>query len=304
MNTRFLDTFIRVASLGSFRAAAQQLNVSQAAVSSRISALETEFDTPLFDREHHEIRLTAAGAMMLDKAQRVVAAELDLRKVMNSSVGSGRVRLGLVSSVVHTWLCDLIAQVATAFPQLELELTVEPTSNLSTQFERGTLDMLLTTDETLAEGVSSISLLPLELAWYAGTALASKLPAGRLSIPQIGRHPLITFTRKSRPYLATLELFNAHGIRPPVLHCVTSLAAIARLTERGLGVATLPRDSDIISDALVRLDLDASLPTLPLYCIWRETSDAPLFREIAQLAATCAQMHGEASRDNKPVKTS
>lgn len=303
VNTRFLDTFIRVASLGSFRAAAQQLNVSQAAVSSRISALETEFGTPLFDREHHEIRLTAAGTMMLDKAQRVLAAELDLRKVMNASVGSGRVRLGLVSSVVHTWLCDLIVEVASAFPQLELELTVEPTSNLATQFERGTLDMLLTTDETPAEAVSSISLLPLDLAWYAGPTLASRLPEGRLTVPQIARHPLITFTRKSRPYLATLELFNAHGIRPPVLHCVTSLAAIARLTERGLGVATLPRDCDLVSNALVELDLDARLPTLPLYCIWRETSDAPLFREIAQLAAACAEAHAQADKADPLGKT-
>nr|WP_067293330.1 LysR family transcriptional regulator [Marinobacterium profundum] len=297
MNTRFLETFVRVASLGSFRAAAAQLNVSQAAVSSRILALETEFDTQLFDREHHEIRLTAAGTIMMDKALRVLAAERSLRAAMNTAViGSGRVRLGLVSSVVHTWLCDLIAEVATAFPQLELELTVEPTSNLATQFERGSLDMLLTTDETPAEAVSSISLHPLELAWYAGIELASTLPAGTLSIPQIAAYPLITFTRKSRPYLATLELFNEHGLRPPVMHCVTSLDAIVRLTERGLGVATLPCGSDLESSSLVRLDLEAQLPALPLYCTWRETSDSSLYRAIGELAAACAQAHALASK--------
>ncbi len=297
MNTRFLETFVRVASLGSFRAAAAQLNVSQAAVSSRISALETEFETQLFDREHHEIRLTAAGTMMMDKALRVLAAENSLRAAMNTSVvGSGRVRLGLVSSVVHTWLCDLIAEVATAFPQLELELTVEPTPNLATQFERGALDMLLTTDETPAEAVSSISLHPMELAWYAGLELAGKLPQGPLDIPQIAPYPLITFTRKSRPYLATLELFNAHDLRPPVMHCVTSLSAIVRLTERGLGVATLPCSFDLESSALVQLDMVAQLPALPLYCTWRETSDAPLYRAIGELASACAQAHGAASQ--------
>ena len=42
VNTRFLETFVTVANLGSFHAAADRLNVSQATVSSRISALETE----------------------------------------------------------------------------------------------------------------------------------------------------------------------------------------------------------------------------------------------------------------------
>lgn len=232
---------------------------------------------------------------MLAKAERVLAAECALREAMDhASVGVGRVRLGLVSSIVHTWLSELIAEVATSFPKLDLELTVEPTSNLANQFERGALDMLLTTDETQAEAVSSISLTPLELAWYASRDVAATLPDRALSIPDIAALPLITFTRKSRPYLATLDLFNAHGMRPPVLHCVTSLAAIVRLTERGLGVATLPCGSDLESGSLVRLDIDARLPDLPLYCTWHQTSDADLYRAIADLAASCAQAHGAA----------
>lgn len=296
MNTRFLETFLRVASLGSFRAAAEQLNVSQATVSSRISSLEVEFDTQLFDREHHEIRLTAAGSLMLDKAQRVLAAEYALRETMSiMSVGTGRVRLGLVSSLVHTWLGAMIAEVASSFPRLELELTVEPTSNLGSQFERGSLDMLITTDETRAESVSSVSLQPLPLSWFTSEELAQQLPSGPLSIPDIANHPLITFTRKSRPYLSTLELFSAHGLRPPVLHCVTSLAAIVRLTERGLGIATLPCDCDMLPASLIELDIVSRLPDLPLYCIWHQTSDAELYRAICEIALQCARSHAPAS---------
>ncbi|WP_394199053.1 LysR family transcriptional regulator [Litoreibacter albidus] len=296
MNTRFLETFLRVASLGSFRAAAQQLNVSQATVSSRISSLETEFSAQLFDREHHEVRLTAAGTLMLEKAQRVIAAEASLRETMSIvTVGAGRVRLGLVSSVVHTWLGELISEIATAFPKLELELTVEPTNSLASQFERGALDLLITTDETQAEMVSTMPLPPLQLAWFTSEALAASLPSGVLTIPDIADLPLITFTRKSRPYLSTLELFNAHHLRPPVLHCVTSLAAIVRLTERGLGVATLPCGSDLESRTLVRLNLEAQLPDLPLYCTWHQTSDAELYRAISELAVACAKAHGVAT---------
>lgn len=292
MNTRFLETFLRVASLGSFRAAAQQLNVSQATVSSRISALEVEFNTQLFDREHHEIRLTAAGSLMLEKAQRVLVAESDLRETMNMiSIGTGRVRLGLVSSVVHTWLGELIADIAKRFPKLELELTVEPTANLVSQFERGALDVLLTTDEMRAEKISTLPLPPLALGWFTSQALADALPQKPLSLNDIADVPLITFTRNSRPYLSTMDLFNARKLQPPVLHCVTSLAAIVRLTERGLGVATLPCGSDLESAALIRLDIDAQLQDLPMYCVWHQTSDAELYRAICDLAVDCATAH-------------
>ncbi|WP_286780072.1 LysR family transcriptional regulator, partial [Sulfitobacter sp. UBA4523] len=105
MNTRFLETFVTVANLGSFRAAAEQLNVSQATVSSRISSLETDLQVDLFDREFHATRITVAGAMILETAQEMLATERNLRATLSDpTTAVGRVRLGLVSSVVHTWL--------------------------------------------------------------------------------------------------------------------------------------------------------------------------------------------------------
>ncbi len=119
MNTRFLETFVAVANLGSFRAAADQLNVSQATVSSWISALETELRVRLFDRELHTTRIAVAGAMILDKAQEMLATERTLRNTLSDPTEAiGRVRIGLVSSVVQMWLCDLIEEVARYYPRL------------------------------------------------------------------------------------------------------------------------------------------------------------------------------------------
>ena len=105
MNIRFLEAFVWVSRLNSFRAAAEKLYVSQATVSSRIAALETEFDCCLFDREHNDISLTNKGTVLLDKAERVLQAEQDLKKSMNDDfITTRRVRIGVIESVVHTWL--------------------------------------------------------------------------------------------------------------------------------------------------------------------------------------------------------
>lgn len=290
MNTRFLETFVTVANLGSFRAAAEQLNVSQATVSSRISTLETELRVDLFDREFHATRITVAGAMILDKAQDILATERKLRMTLSDpATAMGRVRLGLVSSVVHTWLCDLIEEVARYYPRLELELTVEPTPNIATAFERGSLDMLLTTEDRHDEFCASTELPPLAMGWFGPEGMRGE----SLSLSDVVTSPLITFTRNSRPHANVLALFAERGLRPSIVHCVTSLAAISRLTERGLGIATLPRGCDVSGPGLWEIEVDAVLPHLPLYCIWRRSSDAAIYKAIAELARTCAERHAQ-----------
>ncbi|MEX3314424.1 LysR family transcriptional regulator [Sulfitobacter sp. PS-8MA] len=292
MNTRFLETFVMVANLGSFRAAAQQLNVSQATVSSRISSLETELQVHLFDREFHVTRITAAGAMILDKAQDILATERNLRETLSDpATPVGRVRLGLVSSVVHTWLCDLIEEVARCYPRLELELTVEPTPNIAAAFERGGLDMLLTTDDRHDETCVCAELPPLAMGWFGPEGMRDEA----LTLSDVASSPLITFTRNSRPHANVLSLFSEQGLRPTIVHCITSLAAIARLTRRGLGIATLPLGCDLAGPGLHKLEVDAELPSLPLYCVWRRSSDAATHKAIAELARACAERHHQLS---------
>jgi len=179
VNTRFLETFVTVANLGSFRAAAEQLNVSQATVSSRISSLETDLQVDLFDREFHATRITVAGAMILETAQEMLATERNLRATLSDpTTAVGRVRLGLVSSVVHTWLCDLIEEVARCYPRLELELTVEPTPNIAAAFERGALDMLLTTDDRHDQTCVCADLPPLAMGWFGPEGMRDEKLSG------------------------------------------------------------------------------------------------------------------------------
>jgi DNA-binding transcriptional LysR family regulator len=288
VNTRFLETFVAVANLGSFRAAAEQLNVSQATVSSRISTLETELRVSLFDREFHATRITVAGAMILDKAQEMLVTERTMRDTLSDpATAVGRVRLGLVSSVVHTWLCDLIEDVARCFPRLELELTVEPTPNIAAAFERGALDMLITTDDRLEETCACAELPSLEMGWFGPANMRNEV----LTLSDVANCPLITFTRNSRPHANVLALFSERDLRPSIVHCITSMAAIARLTQRGLGIATLPLTSDLAGPELCQLNVDAKLPPLPLYCIWRRSSDAATYKAIADLAGVCAERH-------------
>jgi len=67
-----LQAFLAVAEHGSFSRAADALFLTQPAVSKRISALEDELRTPLFDRMGRSVRLTEAGETLLPHARRVL----------------------------------------------------------------------------------------------------------------------------------------------------------------------------------------------------------------------------------------
>ena len=72
MNLRFLETFVWVARLKSFRLTAQKLFTTQAAVSSRIAALEADLGVKLLLRDSRGVSLTPEGSKVLEHAERML----------------------------------------------------------------------------------------------------------------------------------------------------------------------------------------------------------------------------------------
>ena len=75
MRIRNLDTFYWIATLGSFRAAAEQLHLTQPAVTARIQMLEQDLGAEVFLKDTRKADLTAAGRTLLPYAEKLI--ELD-----------------------------------------------------------------------------------------------------------------------------------------------------------------------------------------------------------------------------------
>ena len=292
MNNRFLEAFVWVARLKSFRAAAEKLNVSQATISSRISTLERDFQCSLFDREHNGIALTMKGSLLLDKAQSVLTAELILKQALSRAIEPvGRIRIGVVESIVHTWLGLFLSQFTQAYPKVEIELTAEPTLHLHGLFAKGSLDIILQTDHVLDEAVLNTELSPLELGWVCRSD--STLANREVSLIEIAEHPVITFTRGSKPHLDVLSLFENAGLKPSQIHCVTSIAAITVLVRDGMGIATTPilglKSGGGLEKDLVILKSTTTLAPLALVASWYKKSDDSICEDIVGLAKSISE---------------
>jgi DNA-binding transcriptional LysR family regulator len=125
LNLKQLETFLTIARLGSFRAAAERLNSTQSTISARIQELEEALGVQLFDRSTRRPYLTTKGRELIAYAEKAVELIADIRlKIGAAQEFSGVVRMGLPEIVAVTWLPELVARVRERYPKLVLQLEV------------------------------------------------------------------------------------------------------------------------------------------------------------------------------------
>ena len=269
MNVRFLETFLWVARLKSFSLAADKLCSTQASVSSRIAALESELGAKLFVRDTRGVTLTPEGARILTQVESIVESVGTLRTLLHTdNLAVGRLQIGVMDTVVHTWFVDFIAELAQAYPNLEIEVTADTALNLCEQLRRGLLDVIFQTDLVRSELICSIELAHYPMCWISATADSY---ANTDSFEKFARQRLVTFSRHSRPHQDVMRLLQQHGIETSHISCVNSVAAMIRLVRCGFGVGVMP--SLLVRDLLTQQQLHLvehlpALPDMPIVAAW------------------------------------
>jgi DNA-binding transcriptional LysR family regulator len=119
-----LRVFRAVAHRLNFRMAAEELLLTQSAVTQQIKALESELDVPLFDRAGGRVSLTPAGAALLPFAERLAALSEEAREAVAATAGgsAGRLALGASQTIGQYLLPKLIAGYLQENPKVEISV--------------------------------------------------------------------------------------------------------------------------------------------------------------------------------------
>jgi DNA-binding transcriptional LysR family regulator len=117
-----LRVFRAVARHLNFRMAAEELLLTQSAVTQQIKALESELDVPLFDRAGGRVTLTPAGVILLPYADRLAALSDEAREAVSVTAGvhAGRLALGASQTIGQYLLPKLIAGFLHENPKVEI----------------------------------------------------------------------------------------------------------------------------------------------------------------------------------------
>jgi DNA-binding transcriptional LysR family regulator len=119
-----LRVFRTVARQLNFRMAAEELLLTQSAVTQQVKALESELDVPLFDRAAGRVALTPAGAALLPFAEQLAALAHEAREAVASTTGAhaGRLALGASQTIGQYLLPKLIAAFLRENPRVEISV--------------------------------------------------------------------------------------------------------------------------------------------------------------------------------------
>lgn len=141
---RHLDVFVAVARAASLKRAAEQLNLTQPAVSKTLRELEVIVGHPLADRSRAGVRLTAEGEVFLHYAEQSTAAiRHGLRSLQGAGTLGARLRIGALPSVASHILPTVLNRFATEHPDTLLDITEGPHPDLTARLRGGGLDLVV-----------------------------------------------------------------------------------------------------------------------------------------------------------------
>ncbi|HVJ04515.1 MAG TPA: LysR family transcriptional regulator [Candidatus Saccharimonadales bacterium] len=142
MEINQLRYFCAVASTGSFTKAAEQEDIAQPSLSQQIRKLEREIGSPLFERLGRHNRLTPYGEALLPQAQSILRQIAEAEAcVTNLRQGvQGRLRIGVIPTILPYWLAPRLGEFTAQFPDVDLQLREATTQRLIESLQAGELD--------------------------------------------------------------------------------------------------------------------------------------------------------------------
>jgi DNA-binding transcriptional LysR family regulator len=243
VDTLQLKAFILVAETTSFSQAAEQLHITQPAVSKRVALLEQQLDTSLFDRIGRSVSLTEAGRALLPHAKRVEqemqAAEQSVRDLAGEV--SGRLRLATSHHIGLHRLPPILSRFNKLYGAVQIDIEFMDSEQAYELIAQGKVELAVVTLAPNADPTIITQQLwhdPLEFLVSADHTLSTDIP---LNLQQLSKMPAILPGLNTYTGQIVKRLFDQHGLELHVSLATNYLETIRMMTSVGLGWTVLPR---------------------------------------------------------------
>ncbi|MFK5914868.1 MAG: LysR family transcriptional regulator [Woeseiaceae bacterium] len=255
-----LYAFVAVAETASFSEASKLLFLTQPAISKRISSLEHELDTALFDRIGRKVILTEAGNTLLERAKQILQQVEDSKRIIKNLSGhiSGKLSIGTSHHIGLHRLPPILRAYTQSYPEVELDIHFMDSEEACAAIEHGKLDLgIVTLPLEPAKILHTYKVWddPLDIVVNNTHPLANKklispklLADYAAILPTKGTYTRQIFEKKMRQHKLDLNV----GLSTNYLETIKMMVGV------GLGWSVLPRT--MISEELKTLEIkDVSL---------------------------------------------
>ncbi len=229
-----LEIFQIVAEKGTITEAAKEFSYVQSNITSRIQKLETELNTPLFNRHRRGMSLTPEGKKLLTYSKKILMLTDEMKKAIQSkNEPSGKLEIGTVETVIH--LPNILSTYIKKYKNVDLSLYTGVTETLQEKVLNHKLDGAFVTESEFHPDLVSHEVFQEELV------LISDMRASTLE--ELKEEPFLCFS-EGCGYRARLEnWYKDQNIIPQKVMEFGTLETILRSVAMGLGVTFVPKSA-------------------------------------------------------------
>lgn len=267
-----------------FAAAAEELNISRAAVRLRVSQpplsrqihdLEDEIGTPLFDRSNKKLKLTPAGEYFLEEAKKILSHAQRAAKIAKATHAgqAGHITIAFVSPLGGMFLPRVLRSFRHRFPLVDVDLLeMVPREQLEALLDNQVdLAFVAKPEVESTNGLAFEPLIEVELR----LALPLEHPLAKLKripVARLGEERFVMLKRSAAPatHEFLLRLCRSAGFEPNVVKQSDRAQSILDLVAAGVGVSVVPEFFQRYQAACVMRSLTPGPPSVPLCLVWRQ----------------------------------
>lgn len=287
---RQLRYFVTVAECGSFRAAADQLHISQPPLSRQVADLERSLGVRLLDRGAAGVSLTAEGRTALARAEAILRDAEALAGAFKSGrvATGGRLRIGIALAVTVSDRLFLKRAWSKAFPEIAFEIVPGPSRDLIPSLKAARLDFALV---GLPGNTTGLETRPVQLSKLVA-ALPARHPLARrrhVSLLDVTDLPFFWNPRSFNPayYDFCQRHFRSIGFRPQVI--TVEPGQIQTLVRIAAGEGwTIPNGATLsarVKGITYRPLVEGEALGIRVVAAWRQSHPDERFERLAAIAA-------------------
>jgi len=238
---RQLRAFLAVARHGSFSRAAQEVGLSQSAVSLSVRQLEIELGLKLLDRTTRQVHLTAVGTLLVASSSRLIG-ELDATLTELRDIGAqhrGHAKLACVPAVARSLMPRCVEHCWSRWPNISLDIDDSAATDVIRKVARGEVEFGIASGEFGSSElhVEPLMLDPFHLICRRDDPIAS---SGTVSWSQLAGRRLVMLNNTSGSRQVIETTLVRTGTKVDIVLEMAQPSSVLAMVEAGIGIAVVP----------------------------------------------------------------
>lgn len=247
-----LRNFLKVAELGNFTRAAEEMLLSQPALSRSVARLEEELGQPVFERQSRKVVLTDSGKLLQSRARQILALIDDTKIELTDDGQCGRIRVAAIPTIAPYFLPGLLRQFGEAYPDAEVLVQEDTTEHLLKRMTQGEIDLAILALPISAKYLEVVELFEEELFLVVANdhPLAEKK---QVRLADIESLPFVLLDEAHCLSDNIVSFCRQKSFQPVAVERTSQLATVQELVSLDHGISMVPAMAKVLDESKRRI---------------------------------------------------